>query len=55
MMSGEQRCNRWLTYRGVLVHQLHMKVEHLLLGFTLQQLQLLPSAHHVAEVPHLRK
>ena len=30
-----------------------MQVEHLLLSFTLQQLQLLPPAHHVTQIPHL--
>lgn len=53
-MTGELRHNRWLTSRELLVHELHMQVEHLLLGFTLQQLQLLPTTHHVTQIPHLR-
>lgn len=52
-MTGELKHNRWLTSGEFLVHELHMQVEHLLLGFTLQQLQLLPPTHHVTQVPHL--
>lgn len=52
--AGELMSNGWLTSRGFLVHELHMQVEHLLLGFTLQQLQLLPPTHHVTQIPHLQ-
>lgn len=53
-MTGKLKHDRWLTGRELLVHELHMQVEHLLLGFTLQQLQLLPPTHHVTQIPHLQ-
>lgn len=43
-----------LTRGHLLVEKFEMQVEHLLLSFTLQQLQLLSPAHHVAQIPHLR-
>ncbi len=53
IMVAALKGDRRLTGRELLVHELHVQVEHLLLGFTLQQLQLLPPTHHVAQIPHL--
>lgn len=42
-----------ITCSLFLVHELDVKVEDLLLDFTLRQFQLLSPTHHVAQVPHL--
>ena len=54
-MDTETRWEEGPTCSHFLVEEFDVQVEHLLLSFTLRQLQLLPAAHHVAQVPHLQR